>query len=280
MLTDEHVVPFFIGGQHVIRKASCLMCADITKKFEQDVARGLWGDARTSYGAPTRRKNERAKSFLLKDPKGIKADLSILAEHYPAPMIFYRMSAAGILIGVDSKIDRSCEWELIAITDEARLKAFEQEYPGRLIGRFKNVPRSFGRVLAKIGFCHAMTALDPGDFVPICLPYILGKKSNVSYIVGSNSTESPQCDFGYVLRIIQISAEEKTLIVVEVRLVANNATPTYHVVVGEVHGKENMDRINAKISALEPPTTDISLDTTTALASGYHWIPRVWPLKL
>jgi hypothetical protein len=52
--TDEHVVPFSLGGQHVLLDASCA-CADITKRFEQDVAREMWGDARNSFNAPTRR---------------------------------------------------------------------------------------------------------------------------------------------------------------------------------------------------------------------------------
>ncbi len=56
-LTDEHFLPLSLGGQHVIEKASCLAYADITKKFEQHVARDMWGDARTSgsnltLGAP------------------------------------------------------------------------------------------------------------------------------------------------------------------------------------------------------------------------------------
>lgn len=55
------------------------MCANITKKFEQQVARDLWGQARASYNAPTRRKKEQAKSFVLKDPKGVGADLTVLA---------------------------------------------------------------------------------------------------------------------------------------------------------------------------------------------------------
>ena len=46
-LTDEHIVPLSIGGQHVIKEASCHNCAKVTSKFERDVIRGLWGDART-----------------------------------------------------------------------------------------------------------------------------------------------------------------------------------------------------------------------------------------
>ena len=39
LLTDEHIVPYSLGGSHVIRRASCLGCADMTKKFEQKVDR-------------------------------------------------------------------------------------------------------------------------------------------------------------------------------------------------------------------------------------------------
>src|ERR1700733_13961651 len=68
-LTDEHFLPLSLGGQHIIEKASCLECADITKKFEQDVARELWGDARISYNAPSRRKKQRPSHIKLEDPE-------------------------------------------------------------------------------------------------------------------------------------------------------------------------------------------------------------------
>jgi len=44
-LTDEHVVPLALGGVHILEDASCDTCADITKKFEQDVARSNYGDS-------------------------------------------------------------------------------------------------------------------------------------------------------------------------------------------------------------------------------------------
>ena len=64
-LTDEHIIPLSLGGQHVIQKASCPNCADITKKFEQNIARDLWGDARISFDAPSRRKKERPSHITL-----------------------------------------------------------------------------------------------------------------------------------------------------------------------------------------------------------------------
>lgn len=40
-LTDEHILPYFIGGTHIIKDASCKRCAKITSKFERDIAKGL-----------------------------------------------------------------------------------------------------------------------------------------------------------------------------------------------------------------------------------------------
>ena len=132
LLTDEHVVPFFIGGKHVISKASCLMCANITKKFEQDVARDLWGEARASYNAPTRRKKERAKSFVLKDPNGIDADLNVLAD-----------PAEGRVSPTTHHTARSAHHAVAAIAPAAHHAASEQEQESNDSDNSNDQPVSF-----------------------------------------------------------------------------------------------------------------------------------------
>lgn len=124
-----------------------------------------------------------------------------------------------------------------------------------------------------------MTTLDPDDFTPMCLPYILGKQSNVSYVVGSGSINvPPQPELGYSVRTVQVSTGDRTVIIVEVRLLANNNTPTYHVVVGEVTGEENVKRISAKLNVIQPSEMTAGFDLASAQTGGYHWVPQVWPL--
>ena len=43
LLSDEHVVPFSLGGRKVLRKASCARCASITARFEGEFARSALG---------------------------------------------------------------------------------------------------------------------------------------------------------------------------------------------------------------------------------------------
>lgn len=190
-LTDEHVVPLSLGGVHILRQASCLSCADITKKFEQKVARDLWGDARTSFNAPTRRKRERRTHIKYKDPDDANRVLMIPANEYPAIFVFYKMGQAGFLRGLADTVDVSNNWQMIVIEDDLRRINFLKKYAGKVVGQFRHVPHEFGRLLAKIGYCQLLTALDPDDFHAICLPYILDQKKNISYVVGGSMEDHP-----------------------------------------------------------------------------------------
>jgi hypothetical protein len=280
LLTDEHVVPYSLGGKHVLQRASCVQCANITKKFEQDVARDLWGDARASYNAPTRRKHERPKLFNLRDPKGLAPDIAVSPSEYPAPMVFYVMPTAGILIGEEPTRSHIAKWQLVVVVDEARRKDFLAKYPGRLTGAFKHVPQSFGRLIAKIGYCHALTALDPGDFTPICLPYIVGKKSNISYVVGSRQPNDPRIpELGYFLRTILLANEDRMILLVEVRLLADNDTPTYHVVVGEIVGEEAVKNIKAKLNVQASSERTEPVFQDDQGRDIFKLTPTVWPLR-
>lgn len=280
-LTDEHIVPFFLGGAHVICKASCDNCAKITSKFERDVARGIWGDARNSYNAPSRRKKKRKKYIFLEDRYNPEKKLKIPFNEYPAPMIFYQMNAAGILLGHSEEIDHSRNWKLKAIVDENKLQDFERKYPGQLTAKFKHAPDSFARLIAKIGYGQILCSLDPDDFNPICLPYILGKRTNLSYVVGGRySIPEPKVGIGYELTSHSFGTSNKLLIIAEVRLIADNHTPIYHVVVGNVTGKERVDSVTTKLQS----TYSVKIPDTTENEQNpedkFHWMPRVWPLPI
>jgi len=124
-LTDEHIVPKSLGGQHILEEASCRDCAKITARFEQDVAREMWGDARIAFNTPSRRKTKRPTHIYLSHPEtphDCSLDLKIRYADYPAPLIFYQMHRAGILQGLPEDVDVSMFWKTTAI-DRANLSA-------------------------------------------------------------------------------------------------------------------------------------------------------------
>ncbi len=84
-LTDEHIVPFGLGGTAVLKKASCIPCGVITGKFEGVVQRGIFGDYRILRDMPTRNKKERPKTKVISvvDATGRKA-FDLAPNFYPA----------------------------------------------------------------------------------------------------------------------------------------------------------------------------------------------------
>src|SRR5262249_28159781 len=65
-LTDEHVVPYSLGGNAYIRDGSCLDCAEETKKIEAVLGRKTYWEMRVQIGEQTRRKKERPATFKFK----------------------------------------------------------------------------------------------------------------------------------------------------------------------------------------------------------------------
>jgi hypothetical protein len=54
-LTDEHIVPYSLGGRAELLKASCCECAKETSRLELYLARSIFWELRVHAGAPTRR---------------------------------------------------------------------------------------------------------------------------------------------------------------------------------------------------------------------------------
>ena len=276
-LSDEHIVPYSLGGSHVLRKASCDRCADITKKFEQKVARDLWGEARIAFDAPSRRKSLRAQKLNMSDQGRRERKLTIPVAEYPAGFVFYKMGQAGLLQGLPPDVDVSDNWQLVVIDDDQRRKNFLEKYPTRkLTLSFRHVPHEFGQLMAKIGYGHVLTQLDPSDFRPVCIPYILGHEANVSYLVGGTLEEQvPEQDIGYSLRTVGFGSADRIMLVALIRLMSNTCAPAYHVVVGDVAGRNRVQRVMEKLGG-----TISEVDSMHSAAQGsiHHWMPKVMPL--
>jgi hypothetical protein len=274
LLTDEHVIPLSLGGQHILEGASCQSCADVTTRFERDVARDMWGDARNSYNVQSRRKRQRKTHTVLPDPANSSRRVKIPYAEYPAPMVFYKMGPAGLLEGMPDTVDMSHRWQLVAVTDDVNAKGFQQKFGVPLTAKFRHMPESFARLLAKIGYCNLLTVVDPGDFQPICLPYIMGDRKNPSYVVGGTFEIADPETVGYRLSIIGFGSPERMVLVTEIRLFANAPTPTYHALVGDVFGTEKVVAMLRKLGEM----ITIAPWPVASAVEQEHWMPRVWPL--
>jgi hypothetical protein len=170
--------------------------------------------------------------------------------------------------------------QLIAISDKGRNEQFENKYGFPLTAKFRHVPDSFARLIAKTGYCNVLCSLDPGDFRPVCVPYILGHATNMSYIVGSSfEIPEPDANLGYVLETAGFISNGKMMLIAEVRLYANNQTPKYHVVIGDVMGVPNISAVLRKMGDVELFVDLASANTPIDNPSRQHpWMPQTWPL--
>ena len=267
-LTDEHIVPYALGGSHVLRKASCRRCARITSKFERRVLRDLWGDARIAFNAPSRRKRSRKRVITMPAATDQGRRFAVPASQFPGAFVFYKMAQAGLLRGLQQDLDVSAHWQLVVVDDDKRRERFLATHPKTpLTIRFRHVPHDFGRLLAKIGLGHVLTQLDLDDFRPICVPYVLGRKPNVSYVVGGTmENQEPEPDIGYRLETRGFGTAQRIILVALVRLLANTAAPAYHVVVGDIVGADRVESVLAKLGDA----------FVSVLSSDHsHWTPQI-----
>ncbi len=288
-LTKEHIVPEFIGGQTILDDASCLKCNKITNRFETEVARKMWGDARTAFQAPSKKKTfKKKKPIKLRDFYPDAPNIEIPYADLPAIFVFYRPTPAGLLEGLPDYVNIMNSWKLFAVASDERSNKFKEKYGYDAPARFIHTPDSFLRMIAKIGYGQVLTSLSPHEFDPICLPYILGEKTNPSFIVGGDSEiRPPEKDIGYRTSHMAFGTESQLLLVAEVRLLANEHTPTYHVIVGYVEGSSEVQNVREKWgpenlasfshapNGILTPQPNSSISTTTSHA---HWLPKVWPL--
>ena len=279
-LTDEHVVPYALGGKHLIDKASCDKCQKITGRIEQAVARGMWGDARIAFNAPTRRPRERPVQFSIPTTEAGQTPIVIPYADYPAAMVFYWMDRAGIFQGLPPDVDLSKLWILKAIFDKSKADNFHRQHPNRLVVRWRHEPENFARMLIKIGYCQVLTELNTSDFDEFATPYIVGNKPNPSFIVGGNPSAIPDMTFGYYLSTSGFGTIDQMVIVANVKLYSNLETPIYHIAVGQVSGAPRVRQLLAKLNTARgltiiPQSTEG--DDPTSYGTSTVWPIPYWP---
>lgn len=184
-LSDEHIIPFALGGTLLLEKSSCQKCAGITAKLEQDVLRGFLYYPRIIGNLPSRRKKDRPTKIrfecITKDEKTFQKDFSISEAISVILMPIFEQ--AGCLQGKNFLANeikvKGVDYKFLGMNAEAfiqrnNLKSFKIKE--------KLDVHAFVRVLAKIayGYYVAMNGVFPKEESPL-LPIILGDNIEIGY---------------------------------------------------------------------------------------------------
>lgn len=245
-LSKEHIIPYALDGESYLPKASCKSCANITHRFELTCARSVFGNFRMRHKVQTRHKNERPDLIAVRvlQPDGNEREVLIPPEEYPNQQFYYIYREAGLLRGIPSNLV-SPEWRVGSAASMNDLVAFEKKHGGKFAFVQRFYPVEFARLIAKIGYCYAVGTLGLGAFTPLVVDLILGRTEHFAPLIGST--------WGF-LGPLQIAAthtlsfggrtiNDRTFIIVNVRLFAITNSPSYHVVVGEVESPEQYDSL-------------------------------------
>ncbi|HEV2161650.1 MAG TPA: hypothetical protein VGR52_05380 [Stellaceae bacterium] len=274
-LAKEHIVPFSLNADVYLKNASCISCADITKKFELHVARNIFGHYRihrgVQTGQPWERPDELETRVIIRGQE-YRPNLAIKDHPYFLMMpVWKQPQILRQQKPTDSydKLTTHLYWYIPDnIKDTLQLAdgEFAEIKPGGCIDA-----NQFGRALAKIAYCNAIATLQNGldDFDPLDLPkLILGEYLFIPFFVGSTLTLPPPPNKKGVEHIIGLDIKWvfdarihiwRRMYVSHIRLFAQCGTkqhglPIYTVVVGipkerptqphrlEEHPRRNRDK--------------------------------------
>ncbi|MDM4769043.1 HNH endonuclease [Solimonas sp. SE-A11] len=189
-LTDEHIVPFSLGGRLIFPKASCVACQKVTRGFNEAIARSMYGRMRIRLNVPTRKPKERPTelSILAIRRDGTEREVMVPAELYPRCYTVFKFKRAGIL---SDKYPATFDREL-RNSSEDMAELVKQGYvqPDEDIGIIEHVRvDAFCEQLAQIGHAHTVAMMGMDSFEPLLPPLILGNDKRYFQLIGGVSKE-------------------------------------------------------------------------------------------
>jgi hypothetical protein len=240
-LTDEHIIPLSLNGDLILPKSSCESCANITKKFEQIVARNMYGHFRLKHNFKTRRKKERNSQIAaVFDMAGIDKPIVLPASEVPTSFVALKLPPPGIFSDLElSDLNPEMKIEIKANTKE--WDSFAKRFDARQIqGPEMNVFWGpFCQLLAKIAHSYAMAVLKGNYFQPYLNDLILGKSHYLSHYVGGSSKDVPNAALWFDV----VLGNGEWLLCVGINLLGNGSLPSYQVVVGKVTDSAILDKL-------------------------------------
>jgi hypothetical protein len=235
-LATEHAVPYGLNGPWTLLRASCDRCAKITTRFEHNVMRSLWPDVRNVLAMQSRRRDKRSAATLplVLQRDGVKKVVQVPRTKFPTYLVtpLFPPPASSWsnrpVKGVFANLD------FIHLCGPTFQEA-SKDYPGAdFVGAHTNFSaEDFARMVAKIGFCAAVSALGLGPFTNTPIrKIILGSDRCIGYWVGSWWREPVNGTGGGLHEIRVMCSEPGPQIHAFVRLFAQFGAPEYHVLLG------------------------------------------------
>lgn len=243
-LRSEHIMPYSLGGNTELLAASCKKCEGVTSYLDGYLARSIYYHLRVHTGTQSRSGHPDMLPAEIELREGSKKLFLPTADH-PFFLNMPVWGYPGVLRGLQPTPDfgdaRAQVYWSVPPTMRQTLGLRDGEaVVVRDASRPINMP-TFGRAIAKIGYCHAVAHYGLHGFRRLVMPdLILGKYPCIPYFVGGDTTlPPPPTPRGQMheFQFIDINYRTLRLSTVVFRIFAHSGTkehgmPIYRVVVG------------------------------------------------
>lgn len=246
-LSDEHIMPYGLGGNDILPDASCRACAAITSQVEGRLLRGAWWPTRVRLGIQSRsakRGAARPTFPATQQRDGARSTVDLDGRDHPGYAIA-QFRPAAILRGEHDEGVPAAQQLLFAPTDawERRLAR------DRILGRSGNVQLTVRvnlnvtdlvRFLAKVAWSFAVATWGYDAFAERFLPDLIrgDGAGGTTYVGGLHSPIELRRLDGLGLHAIapRMHGNLATVCIQLLRETSTSAPPIYEVVVGRLRG--------------------------------------------
>lgn len=256
-LSDEHIIPYSLGSDAILSKASCSDCAKITSYLEGYTAKEIFGPLRSYFKVQSRRKTIELSDIdvTFKTDNGERTQ-KINRVDLPAILFLPVLESAGKFFDRNpAPLSNVTGWMWAERNSPERMKKFMRA--GEKTYSFNRAIKAdvVSRAVAKIAHTFAAARLGIGSFEPLLPPIILGTDPNIGFLVGAcDSPTEPQplpdgtTTTPHKLALRAMKADgEPPILVATVHLFPFTGAPSYNVIVGEP-GPEALKELEADTS--------------------------------
>lgn len=233
-LSDEHIIPFGIGGRLVLPNASCEACREITSGYETEFQNSTIGDLRTALRFPSRKgKGARRKSRVsLTTAEGTQI-VRVAAPSAPIFLVLPLFEMPVLL--TDSEWTKEAK-SLVTIINPGATPALLREHGPFAPTEISLNRRTFCLMLAKIA--HSFSIAHGVADIPnakLLLPdFIRSGEVPAPYLVGGRYEVEDATDYLHEIAFGKYIASGRQFMAARIRLFAPWRSPTYFVAVAEI----------------------------------------------
>lgn len=233
-LKREHIIPYSLGGQHTLLEASCGACEVITTAVEEYCCRRMFGDARVHMNMSSRRKKNSKRTHLPieVDTEAGMQMRQVPVDDHPGMLCTFTYDLPGILLGIPPSDQIAGRPTVKPLTANFRERVIKQGGKGVRIPMNHDAEK-FAQMLAKIGYCYAVSVLGLDGFSPLVIDLITGKPPlYASHYVGSEMGEVRPNNQPHTLGLLEHAYGGQRFVTARVWLFSNQGMPPHYVVVG------------------------------------------------